>query len=199
MKPIWFAITLMSTIAITACTDTEAGQTPAPAAELEGFTLEELPGQTAQLARRVDEQGNLLEIGPLENNQKTGAWVVYDAEKGLPIKVISYLNGVHNGPYLELNDRGQMELKAHYRNNKLHGPWVKYRFGGRIEAEATYVDGLLDGVYREYYPRGNKIKEEVTYSMGVKNGPYRYYNEDGKLALEYEYRDGEKVSGGLIE
>jgi antitoxin component YwqK of YwqJK toxin-antitoxin module len=197
MKLIWFATTILSAVFLAACTEPE--QTPAPPAELEGFALEELPGQTARLAKRLDENGNLLEIGPLENNQKTGTWVEYDAEKGLPIKVVSYWNGLYNGAYLELNTRGQVELKAHYRNNKLHGPWTKYRFGGRVEAEANYVDGKLDGLYREYYAKGNKVKEEVTYRTGIKDGPYRYYNEDGELALEYEYRDGEKVSGGLIE
>jgi len=186
---VWMVFSLV------ACTNSS----PPTAPDLEGYTLETVAGQSAQLARKTGEEGALLEQGWVENGRKTGTWTVYDPESGMPVKVISFVGGMYNGVYLEFNERGYLTLKAHYRNNQLHGPWSKYRFGGRLEAEARYREGKLDGVYKEYYPRDKGLKEEIGYKMGVQHGPYRYYNENGELTLEYEYANGEKVSGGIIE
>jgi antitoxin component YwqK of YwqJK toxin-antitoxin module len=35
--------------------------------------------------------------------------------------------------------------------------------------------------------------------MGKMDGPLRHYNEDGKIILEYLYKDDVKVSGGMVE
>ena len=32
----------------------------------------------------------------------------------------------------------------------------------------------------------------------VKNGLYHFYNEEGKLVIEENYKNGKKISGGIV-
>ena len=174
-----------------------AGGGSAPTVDASGYILEDIPGSNLQRATMEDENGNLIEAGFLENGVKVGTWTIYKAGNEFPQKIISYVNGQYTGPYLEFNDRGQLELKAGYLNNKLHGSWGKYRFG-RPEQTANYVNGELDGTYKEYFTRDGKIQKEVNYKNGKEHGLMRYYNEAGEVTVEYQSEYGEKVGGGIL-
>jgi antitoxin component YwqK of YwqJK toxin-antitoxin module len=179
----------------TAETGAAEGTATSPAA---GYEMEAVPGSDCQRAVQRDPNGNIVEAGFVCNGKRSGTWIVNHSGKNEPQTVISYINGVYNGLYLQLNDRGQIELMATYKNNKLHGPWGEYRFG-RPEKTATYKDGELDGWYREYEFRTGALKQEASYKEGVQDGPMRYYNEAGEVILEYTYKDGEKVEDTVQE
>ncbi len=59
--------------------------------------------------------------------------------------------------------------------------------------------GKLDGVARTFDDRTWKVKQEVEYKNGVQDGFFRYYDENGTVTLEYVYKNGEKVSGGMTK
>ncbi len=40
---------------------------------------------------------------------------------------------------------------------------------------------------------------EAEYVDGFQHGMYRFYGEDGDVQLEYEYKNGEKVTGGIVQ
>lgn len=174
------------------------GGASAPTMDATGYLVEDIPGLSAKSALKYDDAGNLIEEGLLINGVKTGAWVAYHPGSRFPATLISYEGGMYNGPYLEFNQRGQLQLRASYRNNLLHGPWGKYSFG-RPEEEAEYKEGQLHGMYRVYYKRDGKLQSEAEYKNGKQDGLYRFYNEQGEVTLEYQYKNGEKVSGGIIE
>ena len=44
-----------------------------------------------------------------------------------------------------------------------------------------------------------KLKQEVEYKNGLQDGYFRYYDEEGNVTLEYEYKEGEKIKGGIVE
>ena len=67
-----------------------------------------------------------------------------------------------------------------------------------VEEEATYKDGELHGMYRVYYKRDGKLQSEAEYKNGVQDGVYRFFNEEGAITLEYQFKNGEKVSGGIV-
>ena len=163
-----------------------------------GFKMEPIPGTNAQWALKVDADGNRLEEGAVVNGQKEGTWTTYHSEKKYPSKIANFVNGKYNGPYWEMNDRGQLTLKAAYRNNKLHGPWASYGFS-RLEVETEYKNGELHGVYKEYNKSNGKLQKEINYRDGKQHGLYRFYNEQGEITVEYEYNNGEKVSGGIVQ
>lgn len=174
-----------------------AGNTSA--AGLEGdYQYEDVPASDATIAKLYSAEGVLQELGTVRNGMKNGTWTYYGAEGEFPQKVISFVDDQYSGAYMEFNDRGQAELLATYKNNKLHGPWGKFRFG-RPEMTANYKDGELDGVMREYDFRNGKLKKEASYKGGQLDGLVRDYDEEGQIMVEYMYRDGEKISGGPIE
>jgi len=163
-----------------------------------GYVIESIPGTQYQRAAKKGEEGALQEEGLFRNGLKEGTWVVYHPDGVFPAKVITYAEGMYNGPYMEFNERGQLTLRASYKNNILDGPWGKYRFG-RAEAEAAYKNGKLDGRSREYDDQSGKLIKEVNYKDGKQHGMLRFFNEAGEVTLEYEYKDGEKVGGGIVE
>jgi len=87
---------------------------------------------------------------------------------------------------------------ATYKDNKLNGSWGELRFG-RPEMTANYKDGELDGIRREYDYSTGKLLKEASFKAGQLDGLVRDYDEEGRVMVEYMYREGEKISGGVIE
>ena len=193
MKNLLFVALVMTLF--TSCNNGSGGS--APVVDASGYILEAIPGSNIQIATVKDENGDVTEQGFLQNGVKVGTWTTYKAGNEFPQTIISYVDGQYTGPYLEFNDRGQLELKAGYLNNQLHGEWGKYKFG-RPEKTASYKNGELDGIYKEYFVRDGKIQKEVSYKNGKEDGTMRYYNQEGEITVEYEFKNGEKVSGGIL-
>ncbi len=197
MKRSLFLLSL-SLLFFTACQNSGGNSPVAPASSPESvavgdYELQPIDNSNCQLAIKKDASGILLESGLLCDGERSGTWTHYGAaSQSFPEKLVTYIGGNYNGTYMEMNDRGQIELLATYKNNRLHGPWGKYRFG-RPEIEAFYVDGELDGVYREFDFRNGQLKKEVSYKAGKEDGVMRFYDEEGNIVLEYMYRDGVKV------
>ncbi|MBC6996699.1 hypothetical protein QWY85_02120 [Neolewinella lacunae] len=162
------------------------------------YVISPIPGTTTLRAEKRDPLGALVEAGFVLNGLKQGTWTTYDGGEAAPRKIVSYVDGALNGPYLELDELGRIAVLANYKANVLHGSYGKYKIG-RPELTASYIDGQLDGTMAEFDYRNNKIKQEATYRMGVLHGPFRYFNEEGKITLEYVYQNGERVSGGIVE
>ena len=179
-------------------------QKPAPTtavtapADFTGYTVQPIAGSTVQKAIRHDEIGSLAEEGMIQDGKKQGIWTTYYKDNGRVKTLTSYVNGMKNGPHLELNDRSQVTLQANYTNDQLDGRWHKFRFGSRIEKEVHYKMGIMDGYYREYHKNG-KLMKEVPYTNGKIHGTFKQYNDDEALVMQYEYEMGEKVSGGIVD
>lgn len=195
-------LALVVLVVLTGCNQDDSASTETPGRDLvkstEGFVAEEIPGSQAERVFRTDGPGNVLEEGYMQNGQRAGSWVIYHPASKIPKNITTYVDGQANGMYLEFNERGQMSMRAGYRNNKLHGYWAKYRFG-RPTMEANYRDGELDGSVYEYDIGSGAVQKEITYNNGVLEGPYRYFDETGKITIEYIYKNGKKVSGGAVQ
>jgi antitoxin component YwqK of YwqJK toxin-antitoxin module len=167
-------------------------------AATEGYEVTYIENSPAQRLLKRNAEGAIIEEGMLYDGRKIGAWIEYGPEGKFPAKLTTYADGNYNGTYLEFNTRGHITLRATYKNNKLDGPWAAYSFG-RVEKQAHYKDGELDGTYLEYNKKTGDLQKEVNYKDGKQHGAYRFYDEEGNVMLEYEYRDGEKVEGGVVE
>jgi antitoxin component YwqK of YwqJK toxin-antitoxin module len=176
-----------------------AAESPAAVSDA-GYTLEPVPGSDLMLAVKYDADGIMQEKGFFLNNLPEGTWYYYEhlRTKEFPKRIATYHQGVLNGPYLELSESGTVVLQAYYLNNELTGYWGSYKFGRPLKT-ADYKQGILDGVYREYVPSTGKLQKEIHYKNGKEDGPYRFFNNDGEVTLEYTYKDGEKISGGMID
>ena len=168
-----------------------------PVAGLEGFTIENVAGSSIQKATMLDGSNVLIEEGHVVDGNRTGAWTSYFPKDGRVKSVTTYLNGRKNGLYLEMNDRGSVDVQSNYVDDILHGKYVKYKFGSRMEKEINYNMGKYDGAYREYHNNG-KMMKEVFYKDGVQDGTFRQFNDKEQVIMEYVYKNGEKVSGGIV-
>jgi len=150
------------------------------------------------VVERYDDQGKLLEKGFLFEGKKMGAWTEYNEKFLFPQKISHFINDNFYGPYTEFNLQGQVSLMANYKDNLLDGPWTSFRIS-RPTVEAFYKNGKLEGVYKEYDYKNGKLQKEIYYVNGLEDGPYRFYNPDGNITMEYQYKKGERISGGIVD
>ena len=166
----------------------------AVAADNSTYNIEKIAGTNIERAFKQADTGQLLEEGFLLNGKRTGTWITYHLGKSAVKSTVSYVDGQLNGPFMEYNDRGQVESIVTYKNGLYDGFFAKYKFSRPLQ-EATYKNNKLDGVRKIYYENNGKIQSETEYKDGVQHGMHRFYNEKGQTLMEYEYKNGEKVSG----
>ena len=164
----------------------------------EAFTYEDIPGSDVKRAYKKDANNTITEEGFMRDGKKTGMWCSYKKQYTFPDQMISFENGMRNGPYYEFTERGTVTLKANYLNNKLHGYWGIFKFSKPL-AVANYVNGQLNGAYQEFDDRDNFMTVETMYRNGKQDGHKRFFDENGKITMEYEYKNGEKISGGIVK
>jgi antitoxin component YwqK of YwqJK toxin-antitoxin module len=163
--------------------------------DLSGMKMEDIPGTDTKYARQFDGSGAIQIEGFVRDNKKTGQWILYGAEGDIGL-INNYVDGKLEGVAMRMTFRNQVDLKSNYHNGVLNGPWLQYKFGKKIE-ERNYKNGQLDGSVKVYDERTFKLKQEAEYKDGLQDGFFRYYDENGNVTLEYEYKKGEKVSGGM--
>ncbi len=161
-------------------------------AEFSFYQLEAVEGSQAQLAKHINDAGNLLSIGLIENGKKQGGWLYYADEKFAPVKVENYLDGVLHGAYLEIDQVGRLVKSAYYIHGKLEGNYAEFR-ASHPQLTASYKNGELHGTLRSHTLQNGKVNQSVEYKNGLQDGPMRWYNEQEELIQERIYKDGKLV------
>ncbi len=174
----------------------------APAAEVQsvdltGFEITELPNGFQRVYRN-DITGKSIEEGVMKNGKRNGTWVVYQDKRPVPKSIANFIDDEYSGVYMEFSSTGQLELICNYRASQLHGKFVRIK-NTRLLEEGYYVDGQIDGAYKKFYPNKDILQQEIYYTNGQLDGASNYFNEEGEIVMKYEYKDGEKVSGGMVE
>lgn len=174
-----------------------ASSVAAETANLDGYVTTNMSGSAAILSEKKDGAGNLTESGYTSGDRKNGTWVTYHSEGGRIETITSYTDGQLNGPSLTFDTRGQVIGKKEYRSGVFHGEVVTYKFG-RVEKSTPYVNGQKHGIYEEYNSKGN-LQRQIEFKNDVQDGALKYFDEAGNITVEYMYKNGEKVSGGIVE
>lgn len=196
MKAFFFFFLTLGLLACNNSNETVTAAVTGPAGDFSAYEVSQVSGSPFQKASKSTEDGTLSEEGFIWQGQKAGTWISYYPD-GKMKSSTQYLSGIKNGVHLEFNDRCQITVHSNYVNDQLHGRHTTYKHGSRREVEAHYTNGILDGVYRTFDKLG-KVQREIHYRDGELHGPNIFYN-DGEKTMEYEYKNGEKVSGGIIE
>lgn len=162
--------------------------------EMENYDLSKLETEGLILAelRNIDNQ--VIEQGYFLNGEKHGTWVKYSPDAKRVEEMTGYIQGQVEGMTIKLNKTGQLSERAFYKQNKLDGLYQKYEYG-KLKMEAHYNKGVLDGRVTKYINFSNKVLSEADYKNGQLHGIFRHYDDEGNVTLEYEYADGEKISG----
>lgn len=131
------------------------------------------------------------------SGRKQGPMVTYHPRKGLVKSITYYVNGVKNGPYIEMTESGSVKEKSWYVNDQLQGERIVFN-RTRVKEESFYVDNVLHGKRSLYYDNG-KIQEEGNFVNGKRDGVVRWYNQEEKVTIQTEYKNGEVVRQIPIE
>ncbi|MFQ5446730.1 MAG: toxin-antitoxin system YwqK family antitoxin, partial [Saprospiraceae bacterium] len=99
---------------------------------------------------------------------------------------------------MEFSRQGQIILLCNYENNQLEGKFARYRLG-RTTEEGAYKNGKLHGNYKKYYDGKSIVQQEANYTDGELDGKTLFYNEKGDIIVEYTYKMGQKIEGGIVE
>ncbi len=196
MKNIVSIPLLLITLNFFACTEKNSAPV---SADLSSYTIVDHPGGQIQKAIAADSNGKVTEEGEVLNGAKTGAWISYYPSEGRVKRITNYINGKKNGLHMTFSGRGHVELQCFYTEDQLDGPYMTFRNSSRKKIETTYKMGVLNGKYIEYNDRNNKILKEMVYNNGKLDGQFKQYNDEGILVMEYQYKDGEKISGGIVK
>lgn len=167
--------------------------------DLEGFTIQDIPG-AADIKRATlrDVKGKILEEGTIKDGRKHGIWTTYHKDRDVVASIGSYVNGVPNGPVYEFGSYGHLEKISNFTNNVLDGRFVTMKNTHKIE-EGTYGNGILEGNFKKYYENKDVVQQEMNYKHNKLDGDVIYYNDKGEVTMRYVYKDGEKISGGMVE
>ncbi|MCX6270380.1 MAG: hypothetical protein NTU44_04010, partial [Bacteroidetes bacterium] len=177
---IFFLFTIITGIAVsqttTAVQDTAKNQTDARG-QKQGIWKETLDG------------GSFAK-GLYKNDKKDGIWLSYHPA-GFIKSIESYKNGIREGVFISIDDRGALAGEEYYVQDKIDGLSRHFTYGGRPSSEINYKMGMKHGSYKVYYDMTGKLQEESNYVMNKKDGVAKWYDTEGKMVAEYNYRNGE--------
>ncbi|HAQ37440.1 MAG TPA: hypothetical protein PLU49_06350 [Saprospiraceae bacterium] len=164
---------------------------------LDGFVTEKIEGTNFMSATRTNAAGILTDEGILKNGKQHGPWKAYEPNRGYMESITYFSDGEQMGPVLKFDSRGTVIEEASYLDGELHGKTVKYRYGLKI-AERNYKMGKPDGKQYDFYDNG-KIMQIAEFKDGVQDGLFEYYTFEGEKQMSYQYKNGQKIAGGLID
>ncbi len=186
---------ILSMLTITMSCNNQSTATVSGSLDLQGFTHIDIPGSNVQLVTKKDQTGKMLEQGFIQNGQKNGSWTLFHDNESIQ-SITNYINGILNGSYLEFNNRGQLVKRIEYLNNQFHGLYGEYKYGRPLK-EITYDNGIQQGPFRIWNDMG-KLTQKGQNKNGKLDGTLQYFNDDEQLIMQYEYKDGEVESGGMV-
>ncbi|WP_422359195.1 toxin-antitoxin system YwqK family antitoxin [Reichenbachiella sp.] len=150
----------------------------------ERVEFDHMPGlvkATVKFGEKIEQQGEYFD------GYRNGSWITYHPNE-LVKSISTYVSGTMHGTHLEMDDKGNLTLKAYYVNGIEEGEFIYYN-NGVITEKRNYVAGEFQGKRSQYYDNG-KIMEESNWYDGKMHGTAKWYDQDGNVTLEYEYSNG---------
>ncbi|MFB9057542.1 toxin-antitoxin system YwqK family antitoxin [Mariniflexile ostreae] len=119
--------------------------------------------------------------------------VIRDIEISNKIDTFGYFKDPlnRNGTKKYYYNKEHLQKVETYKNGLLDGVFLEYFENGKLYREGHYEDGVMQGTFKSYSPSGI-IKTITEYSSGVKHGIEKRYTTAGILAELYTYANNQK-------
>ena len=158
---------------------------------------------TFSRAKMYHETGYLMAKGNYINKEKDSLWVQFD-DRGKVSYTDNWKKGKLHGEkviYYEKNKQTGKTFPAQvitYKNGILEGPVKEYFPGGKIKMEANYKDDQFDGLVKKYHPTG-KLMSTVLYINKVRHGWAKAFNQSGKETGRKYFYHGKELDGKALK
>lgn len=134
-----------------------------------------------------NENEELISIQVYESNKLMEVEIAWD-EQANELHYPNFKNG--NGSLEYYHDNGFLFMRFEYKNGVLDGKCITYHKNGQLKSDITYKAGLPYSVNASYNEDGSYF-DLGTLKNG--NGSYKMYDENGKLLLTQNYKNGSPV------
>ncbi len=134
-------------------------------------------------------------IAYLKNGEKlTGTLTI---ERGYLLQKVDYMNGVKSGKH-DYYKNGILVKTQTYVDGKQNGPEFKWdSLHVFLIYQWNYLDGKPHGKCIRYYDKSWQIKEVLYCKQGLLDGSYLVYSPKGNMQVEKNYKEG-KLHGRWI-
>lgn len=193
--PLFLLIAFSLIVISISCNSGGGSSSPAGTFDTAGWETTDHGNGITQLMKK-DGNGNPLQSGYLVNGVKEGVWIEYHDDGDNIMSITPYVRGTVTGPVLTYSNRSQLESMKSFANDILHGPSNTYKYG-KVTSRTPFEKGIINGKFQEYL--NSKLQREIDYVNGKKDGKIVYYDEEGNVTVEYQYKNDQKISGGMIE
>jgi len=154
------------------------------------------------------ENGQSKSKGKVKDGKKNELWTEWEENGQIKlertynfdqiVREKNYQNGVEiNDTSFSFNEKGQLEIKGHYKEGNLVGE-TKYLYKwGRIEKESNFTFGNLISHTEFFYYANGQRQSENNFKNGKKVGS-TIWHDNGQKALEGNLKDGKsdgKITG----
>ena len=100
-------------------------------------TFDVVDGKIKDAVTYYYENGNVMETGAFNNNDKDGQWLRWD-EAGHKIAEAYYVSGKKNGTWLVWDSQGIKRYEMHYEMSAKVGTWYMWDENGKLTSEKNY-------------------------------------------------------------
>lgn len=107
--------------------------------------------------RKVDEQGNVVQLWNEVDGVIHGPWRVWSAN-GVLIYEVDFLNGKEQGEAKVWDENGNLTRVCHFEKGELHGHYLAYWANGKVKEEGEYRHGKRVAPYTWYNQVGDVIQ-----------------------------------------
>ncbi len=99
-----------------------------------------------------------------------------------------------SGPFYKYDEKGQLRVSAHFRENRLDGPFMRWYPNGQLSDSGRLIKDKPEGPWETWYPNGNR-KDSGHYVHGLREGLWTVWEEGTQIRgiglFEQQVRTGE--------
>ncbi|MCI4668503.1 MAG: hypothetical protein MRZ79_10220 [Bacteroidia bacterium] len=145
------------------------------------------------IMRVYKKNGDLWKTMVYVDNMLEDTTRFFYSRTGEPLKTVPMQKDKRHGVAKEYFKNGKVKREQPYINNLKEGFHRIYDEEGRILSETYYNKGLKEKIAITNFEDVDQLHEKISYKQNRRYGAYEKYNQQGKLVLKGEYRNGYPV------
>ena len=129
-------------------------------------------------------------VANLKITLKTRAKIAIGKRTTIPPINTVWTNDQLSGPVRIYYPSGKLKAEVNFKDGLMHDDPYKERYEtGELYTKSTVILGKREGPFEEYY-KGGAVKREGVYKNGLEEGVFKNYSELGYVRFDDFYEDG---------